>query len=454
MKKRVSSSSATSLRSGYVSKGVSPEVKEQAATIAKKLREEGKPWKEVVEKVSSPSYSPSERTLKLHVAKVRDNQPLFKDEKDSGRPATLTAEQWEVVGGAILLEEKETDYAWTKDWIATNIGVDVSIPTISRHLKDLELSIQLTGGRPMPKGMTQDEYTRQYYEDVLELHRSGFFTGDPAKVWCTDFTSDSRRLERKTTLNLKGAPQKKFSGAKPKYTNTFMAACCMDGSQFPALMFTYNPELKEGSRRWDEVLEWCTAWDIDSSRIVYERSDKQYCAESQRMVAHFKHIYRPLLAGTNVLHDAGNAYKIDGEYVLADGAAALHTFAPAPHGELSVWDNRLFAIAKNWWRSERVKFCGEDFTKQSVYLLYCIDCLKKDHIIGCFRRNYVLDGRKLSLQAVADQLKKTNRTTIKNQARHYDYVSAYKSWLEEHGQEAVGEEFEALDCGLDGAYWK
>jgi len=33
-------------------------------------------------------------------------------------------------------------------------------------------------------------------------------------------------------------------------------------------------------------------------------------------------------------------------------------------------------------------------------------------------------------------------------------MEAYANWLKERGEEALGDKFEALDCGLDGAYWK
>jgi hypothetical protein len=40
------------------------------------------------------------------------------------------------------------------------------------------------------------------------------------------------------------------------------------------------------------------------------------------------------------------------------------------------WTNNLFAIAKRWWRTEREKYCGPDFSKQALYLLYYIAYIK------------------------------------------------------------------------------
>ena len=93
-------------------------------------------------------------------------------------------------------------------------------------------------------------------------------------------------------------------------------------------------------------------------------------------MSHFLNVYRRLLKDSRVLHDAVNSFKIDGEYMLADGAQMHYVFPPAPHGEMSVLDNNLFAIAKRWWRTEREKYCGPDFSKQALYLLYCIAYIK------------------------------------------------------------------------------
>ena len=96
--------------------------------------------------------------------------------------------------------------------------------------------------------------------------------------------------------------------------------------------------------------------------IIYRKSSSQYWAESSDQVGHFMNVHRAQLRGTRVLHDAGNSFKKAGEYILADGASAHYVFPPAPHGELSVLDNNLFAIAKNWWRKERERVCGQDFS--------------------------------------------------------------------------------------------
>lgn len=228
--------------------------------------------------------------------------------------------------------------------------MDVSITTVSNHLAGLKLTIRLVPKRPMPKEMTRDAYVWLYYEDVLKLHNSGFFKNQPNLIYTIDATSNSQRLERETTISLSGAPAPKFAGPELKHTDTYLAVVWMDGvNRTPTLMFTFNPALKEGGACWEEVLEWCDAWGLETSQIVYEQSAKTYCATTYVHVSHFKVIYHQRIHGTCLMHDAGNEFKIDAEFILGDGAM---DFTPATHGEESVLDNNWFAIAKSWGHAE------------------------------------------------------------------------------------------------------
>jgi hypothetical protein len=110
--------------------------------------------------------------------------------------------------------------------------------------------------------------------------------------------------------------------------------------------------------------------DIERDRVIYIPGGKKYNYESSAMIAHFKNINRKELAGTRVIHNSGNSFKINGEFILADGADRLEILPSATHGELSPLDNKINAIAKNQWQTER---SGDDFSKQDLYLLWCFD---------------------------------------------------------------------------------
>ena len=96
-----------------------------------------------------------------------------------------------------------------------------------------------------------------------------------------------------------------------------------------------------------------------------------------------------------MIHDGGNSFKIDGEFILADGADRLEILPSATHGELSPLDNKINAIAKNQW-------CRDEFSKQDLYLLWCFDWSEPAAIKSCWTQNFMLDVKKLSLAAIMD----------------------------------------------------
>lgn len=435
--------------------GVSPEVKTFAAQIALELQKRGVSRALFVEAAKETSYPVAKATLDRHIANIEKGEAPLSAEKKSGRKPLLSDEEWDVVAGAILCAQEKTHLQWVVDWISDNLHVDIDLSTVSVHLKEMKLTIKLVRKRPMPKGMTREQYVKLYFEDVLQLHNTCFFLASPDTIYTADATSNSRRLERETTIGMSGAPAPKFASPKLTYTDTYLAAVWMDGvNRTPTLMFTFNPALSEDGPRWEEVKEWCTAWGLETSQIVYAKSDKTYFATTNAHISHFKALYRQRLRGTSVMHDAGNEFKIDGESILGDGATREFVFTPATHGEESVLDNNWFAIAKNWWRAEREKFCGLDFDKQSVYLLYCIDYYKSEQITRLYRRNFLLDQKKPSLVQVDNLLKQTTRMTFENQDRMERYIAAYKKWCEENDEEVPPDVLEALESGLDGEYWK
>jgi hypothetical protein len=130
------------------------------------------------------------------------------------------------------------------------------------------------------------------------------------------------------------------------------------------------------------------------------------------MIAHFKNVYRKELSGTGILHDGGNSFKFDGEFILEDGADRHVVLPTATHGELSPLDNRVNAIAKNKWRTER---SGEDFSYDDLYLLWCFDWVEPKAIRSFWDHNFLLGTKKVSLVAVKDQL----------QGKHFSRASKF-----------------------------
>ncbi len=347
-----------------------------------------------------------------------------------------------------MLEKEKTDLQWVVSWVEEHLDTKLSFASVSTHLDELQLSFRLSNGRPMPKEMSEEKYVEQYYSTVLKLHTEWFWKHDPKKIVCVDCCTNSRRLERQKTISMRGAKPKKFSSARAAFTNTYVVAVCMeDEGQYPALMFTHNPAFDSDGPRAAEVNEWFKQFDISRDRVIYTPGKKKYDYESSEMIAHFKNVYRAELAGTRVIHDGGNSFKIDGESILGDGAERVEVLPSATHGELSPLDNKLNAIAKNQWRTER----GDgDFSKQDLYLLWCFDWLEPAAIKSCWVQNFMLDVKKVTLEATADRLrgKRFSRGGLMEK-----YIAAYESWREEHGQKMKESEFRTLESTLDGSFW-
>lgn len=212
-------------------------------------------------------------------------------------------------------------------------------------------------------------------------------------------------------------------------------------------MFTHDPTFDPKGRRAKEVEKWLKEMRISRDRVVYIPSKKKYCSESSDLIGHFKSVYRKELTGTRVLHDGGNAFKISAKFILADGSDRHFILLAATHGVLSPLDNKVNAIAKSKWRTERK---GKDFSYDDLWLLWCFDWVTPVAIKGFWTKNFMLDTKKLSLTATKDQLRGDKFSRKEIQAK---YIAAYESWCEEMGQEVPEDAFVALESRLDGSYW-
>ena len=112
--------------------------------------------------LSDTDYAPSRRTLMEHMAAIKVGSRPLSAKKGGGRPATLTDEQWAIVFGWVLRQQKIANLVIVQRWIKANFDEDVSIATISRHKDTMGLSFQLVGRRGMAPGLTRDEYVMGY----------------------------------------------------------------------------------------------------------------------------------------------------------------------------------------------------------------------------------------------------------------------------------------------------
>ena len=113
------------------------------------------------------------------------------------------------------------------------------------------------------------------------------------------------------------------SGVVPPYTNQVFVGLWADGiNRTPALLFTHNPKFdlsRTGTRRRaDEqakLLDVLAKYGVDPSRIIYEKSQKYYYAESHHMVSAFLDHYKDEIEhpeSISVFSDDGRCYAVPG----------------------------------------------------------------------------------------------------------------------------------------------
>ena len=213
-------------------------------------------------------------------------------------------------------------------------------------------------------------------------------------------------------------------------------------------MFTHDPAFNPKGPRWPEVVEWCRANNISPDQIFYAKSERHYCKEQQSQVVSFQQRNRAALEGARILHDAGGAFKMGGEYILEEHADRLVVLPPEQHGMLSVLDNKVNSVAQ--WRATHH---NQDFAWDAFLLLVCLERVGQDSITSFWTTNFLLDEPQLTVQAVEQRLGQVNqRDTV---CRHLadKYADAYAMWAEHHDEVIPVYEGDVPLGGLDGPYW-
>ena len=432
--------------------GSSNEVRVFGAEIAVGLQARGWTVSEVAEFFSLTSYKPAERTLERHMAKLKKGEPPLSSEKASGRPTKLSIEQWHVVAGWILSREEKVDLWRVKMWIIANMDVTMDVGTISRRNDDLGLSVRLLSRHPRPQGMKHDEYVIGYFDYVRKLRSEGFFDFDHRRIYCLDSVTNSMRCDREKTISLKGGVQPKLSRHVPVYTNNYLVCVGYEsGEDFDTLMFTHDKTFDPNGARWGEVKKWCKKLGLSTDQIFYIKSDRKYCGESKDHIATFKARYRKQLLGCRVMHDGGPAYKLNGEYILEDGADRHEVLPAAQHGQLSPLDNRLNAVAKALWRIDRK---NKDFSYDALLLLAKLEAVGQDDITKWWTSNFMIDVAELTLTAVEARIGEIRHKPPIRQHLADMYSDAYEAWSETHVELEPEPLPDGLKDDLDGDFWK
>ena len=129
------------------------------------------------------------------------------------------------------------------------------------------------------------------------------------------------------------------------------------------------------------------------------------------------------------LVDAGNSWKFakikgenEADQVLAEVAERVLVLPSIQHGKLSVCDNKLNAVAKARWRSERT---NTDVVYDTLYLIKCLDEVEQSSITSWWKENFMMEEEELTLAKVSEHLRKGGGNSELREAERLKYLNAY-----------------------------
>ena len=275
-----------------------------------------------------------------------------------------------------------------------------------------------------------------------------------------DFTYTSHRTGRTVTFAPLGGPQPKLLQELSQFTNCIVTIVWSDGvNRTPALLYTNNPEFvftkgRSSSRqsRFEWLMRCCNYYEIDQSRITdmskYTSNNSKYVKESVTTVKDVLKVYeKELQKAAVIFRDAGNCYVENGIDLIEEANHKVVVLPPAIHQYLSVNDNKLHGVAKQYWRAGVTDF--KDDVDASLYLLWRLDEVKEASIKQWFNENLCLDGGRVTEERVRIIL---NMPDLQRREHFNRCLLAYRQDVLNESVGSIKDVYSTADT-LDGVYW-
>lgn len=130
------------------------------------------------------------------------------------------------------------------------------------------------------------------------------------------------------------------------------------------------------------------------------------------------------------------------------------TYPPPVHQYLSPNDNHLHGVAKKRWRA--LGLDHSDDVLSTLTLMHCIDQISESSIQTWFRRNFLLDQKEVSREAIASVID-AEKKLDKNRANYYELCLAeYEAQILDDQRRLVflqDGKPKGLKHALDGVHW-
>jgi hypothetical protein len=321
--------------------------------------------------------------------------------------------------------KKKIDRRRYSGFVKEKFGVDISPQTASRYLAEFELTRRMMGSRPRDPGVSFEQYAKEGYDYIVDLHNSGFFLQEPSLVWAVDFTSTAIKQQRYFTYGPKGGKQQKYTKGQHVYTDNIFTCLGLDGSIIAPHAFSANPELGPSS---PAKLQLCQQYGVDPDTVLFCPESRNWVGETASMV--YSVVKKYSWKDCYVMHDDGNSWKPKGVEIFYEYKAARVSVMPHnPHGELSPCDCNYHSVGKEAERASR----PDDATDAEITIrtLHYLGSVEADSVRSFWRRNFMLDVKKLSFAAYVDMLKGRDRAPAERRRIHDECIEAYSNHMVE-----------------------
>lgn len=163
---------------------------------------------------------------------------------------------------------------------------------------------------------SNDELKDEYWKFILKMRKERIFCCEPGNIRSIDVTYTKKPQTHVTTFSPQGSSKPKSNYEVDYYTNTIVTMLSGDGiNHTPCLLYTHDPKMApkqkntdRGKRVRDEFEQALLKYNISENRIIYQKSNKNFYAESPDVYEHFLNNY-DISKDCVILHVRGNAFK-------------------------------------------------------------------------------------------------------------------------------------------------
>jgi hypothetical protein len=285
----------------------------------------------------------------------------------------------------------------------------------------------MMGSRPRDPGVTFEQYAKEGYDYIVDLHNSGFFLVEPSLVWAVDFTSTAIKQQRYFTYGAKGGKQQ----------NILRATMCIRTISLhfwnwmgPLLlrMHSANPELGPNSAVKTEI---CQYYEVDPDTMLFCPESGNWVGETASMV--YSVVKKYSWKNCHVLRDNGNSWKPKGQDIFYEYKATRVSVMPHNHhGELSPCDCNYHSVAKEAERASRPDEVSD--AEITIRTQHYLGSVKADSVRSFWRRKFMLDVKKPSFAAYVDMLKERDSMDKKRRRLHAECLEAYDEYAAHNGK--------------------